>query len=154
MTPEKLWEQFTAVHPEAANAKYEAWAFCGGGPAADELLELVHRGLKTATASLKPIYDLENEPIPAVGDYSVILDSAGDAHCVLRVSKITLRPFKDVTPEHAFKEGEDGRTLEEWREVHRRVFTMELEEAGNDLRFSDDMDVVCEEFELLFSIDK
>ena len=44
-----------------------AWSFGGTPEEADDLLELVLSGRKTATASAKWDYDAEDEPLPAVG---------------------------------------------------------------------------------------
>ena len=41
MTAEELWKEFCEQKKIDHNTPYEAWAFCGGGPAADELAELV-----------------------------------------------------------------------------------------------------------------
>ena len=54
-----------------------------------------------------------------------------------------------MTAEHAFKEGEGDRSLAYWREVHKRFFTEELKEA--DLEFDEDMKLVCEEFEAVYT---
>jgi uncharacterized protein YhfF len=53
-----------------------------------------------------------------------------------------------VSEEHAYKEGEGDRSLSYWREVHKRFFLPQMEEAG--LSFTDDMLVVCEEFIKVF----
>lgn len=57
-------------------------------------------------------------------------------------------PFCEVSEEQAYKEGEGDRSLAYWREVHRAVFTEELKEIGEI--FSEEMLVVCEEFEVAF----
>ena len=93
------------------------------------------------------MYAVENEPIPKVGDYSIILDSRDNAVCIVRTSKITICPFKDVTAEHAYKEGEGDRSLEYWRQVHKEFLESELESI--DMAFSEDAKVICEEFELI-----
>jgi uncharacterized protein YhfF len=54
-----------------------------------------------------------------------------------------------VTAEHAYREGEGDRSLSHWRGVHRKFFTQELEAEG--LEFSEDMKLVCEEFEVVYS---
>ena len=50
--------------------------------------------------------------------------------------------------EHAFKEGEEDRSLEYWREVHKKFFRECLEEY--ELEFSENMKVVCEEFVVVY----
>lgn len=144
MTVEELWKTFTErKHPEVS--EYEAWAF---GNDADLLADLVLLGEKTATASAYVLYQLEGEPLPKVGEYSVVLDSQDNAVCVIETKKVTILPFSSVTEEHAYKEGEGDKSLSYWREVHERFFRQELEEAG--LEFTPEMLVVCEEFDLVY----
>lgn len=140
MTPQALWNEFCAA--TGIQAPYDAWAF-GDDP--DGLLRLVLAGTKTATASAAALYALENESLPAAGEYSVILDSHGDAGCIIRTTKVTIVPYKDVSAEFAWLEGECDRSLASWRAIHREFFTASMQESG--LEFSEDMDVVCEEFE-------
>ena len=54
--------------------------------------------------------------------------------------------FNRVSEEHAWKEGEGDRSLEYWRNTHRRFFAEELREEGLD--FDEEMELVCEEFEV------
>lgn len=138
MTAEQLWKQ------SGLTGEYEAWAF---SDATDKLAALVCEGTKTATCSSYDMYAVENEPIPKVGEYSVILDSKDNAVCIVRTTKITICPFKDVTAEHAYKEGEGDRSLDYWRQVHKEFLESELESI--DMAFSEDAKVICEEFELI-----
>lgn len=144
MTEKELWEAFSTKN-QLAHCEYEAWAF---GVEADLLAHLVVIGEKNATASAFPLYELENEPLPKVGEYSVILDSKDNAVCIIQTKKITVVPFYEVTAEHAYKEGEGDKSLDFWRETHEKFFTECLGEAG--LKFSTDMKVVCEEFQVVY----
>lgn len=40
--------------------------------------------IKTATCSAYDLYHAEGEPIPKVGDYSIILNSDGEAVCIIK----------------------------------------------------------------------
>ena len=123
----------------------DAWAF---GDKADELAELVLQGIKTATSSAYALYAVDNEPVPEAGEYSVILDSHGNAKCIIRTTKVYAVPFDKVSETHAYREGEGDRSLAYWRDVHEKFFTDCLKEAG--LSFSPAMEVVCEEFEVIY----
>ena len=139
MTAQEMW------NASGIEAEYEAWAF-GDDP--DTLAELVRNGIKTATASAYPFYELEGEDLPKAGEYSVILDNKDEAVCIIRTTKVYVTPYRDVTAEQAWKEGEGDRSLDYWRRVHEAFFRKELEEAG--LTFTEDMGVVCEEFEVVY----
>lgn len=145
MTPEQMWTEFTAARPEFSGAKYEAWPY---GCAPDELAELTLRGVKTATASAHPLYELEAAPLPRPGDLSVVLDGSDGAVCVIQTTRVTVLPFLEVPARHAWLEGEGDRSLAYWRQAHEAFFTRELREVG--LAFAPDMRVVCEEFEVLW----
>lgn len=144
MTGKDLWEAFV-TNNNLEDCGYEAWAF---GVEADLLAHLVAIGEKTATASAYPLYELEKEPLPKTGAYSVILDSNDNGVCVIQTQKVTVVPFGEVTAEHAYKEGEGDKSLDYWREVYEKFFTECLNEAG--LKFTSDMKVVCEEFSVVY----
>ena len=126
---------------------YEAWCF---GVMADELADLVLKGIKTATASALKLYEIDEEPVPKPGDISVILDSSDEAVCVIRDTKVYAVPYREVSERQAYMEGEGDRTLDAWRQVHHAFFTREMESYG--LEFSEDMMVLCEEFEVIYPL--
>ena len=118
MTGEKMWQDYCLSTNTDINTKHDTWKFCGGGEFADQLANLVLSGTKTATASTRISYETEGEELPRVGAYSVILFDNNVAACIIKNVKVSIVPFNQVSAEHAFKEGEDDRSLEKWREVH------------------------------------
>ena len=143
-TPEELWRAFCDRSGHRGE-DCDAWAF---GGAADRLAGLVLRGVKRATSSAYDCYLAEGEPLPTAGDYSVILNSSGYAVAVIRNVSVTLRRFCDVDEGYAAAEGEGDLSLDYWRQVHRDFFSEELGAIGK--AFSEEMTVVCEEFECVF----
>ena len=139
MTPEELWER------SGLAGTYEAWSF---GEAPDKLADLVLQGIKTATCSAYDLYQINNEPLPQAGDYSVILNSSEEAVCIIKTIKVYVTEFKNVSEEQAFKEGEGDRSLEYWRKVHESFLTNEL--ATVHKAFDEGTKVVCEEFEVVY----
>ena len=79
MTAGELWKQ------SGLTGIYEVWAF---GEAPDKLASLVKDGIKTATCSAYDLYEAEDESLPVVGEYSVILDSHDEAVCIIRTEKV------------------------------------------------------------------
>lgn len=141
MTAKEMWEK------SGLSGDYEAWQF-GDDP--DKLAELVKEGIKTATSSLGYWYDVDpDEEEPQMGEISIILDSNDEAVCIIRTTAVNKMPFCEVTEEHAYKEGEGDRSLKYWREVHRDFFTRELAEEGKI--FDENMLVICEEFQVVYS---
>ena len=128
--------------------EYDAYYY-GYPEAADEILAALLRGDKRATTGLKCLYEIENEPLPQVGQYSVILDSKGLPHCITRIINIEITKFRDISEEYAFIEGEGDKSLKYWKDAHREVFTRECRE-GAGIEFNEDMECVCEYFEVVY----
>ena len=124
------------IVPEAYRA-LRSFAF-GDGPAlADELLELVLAGVKTATCST------EDEPNTSTsGERWIVLDGRGHPRCVIETTEVTYRRFGEVDAAFAHDEGEGDRSLAYWRSAHRRYF----DRLG---KFNEDMMLMCERFRLV-----
>ena len=146
MNAEQMWAEYKKINPEIGD-EIDAWAF---GVEADSLADLVLRGEKTATASSYDLYAVDKEVLPQVGTFDVILDSQGEAVCIVEITKVTVQPFNQVSEEHAFKEGEGDKSLSYWREVHRSLFSQWHKEEG--LTFREDSQVVLEEFRMVYPI--
>lgn len=144
MTPQECWNQYKEINP-LAGPEPEAWAF---GAAPDLLAELVAKGVKTATASAYDEYVHYEEELPRVGDLDVVLDGQGQAVGIIETTKVTVLPFRDVSEDHAYKEGEGDCSLAYWRQVHEELFTKWLADIG--LTFSPESKVVLEEFQLVY----
>lgn len=78
----------------------------------------------------------------------MVLRPDGRAVCVVYTTRVYVVPFREVSAEHAWREGEGDRSLAHWRKVHEEVFSAVLEKQG--LAFSEDMGVVCEEFTVVY----
>jgi len=113
------------------------FAFGDGPKLANELLELVIEGVKTATCST------EDEPnTSAPGERWVVLDGNGEPRCVIESTEVTYRRFDEVDAAFAYDEGEGDRSLAYWRNAHRAYF-------GRLGRFSEDMMLMCERFRVV-----
>lgn len=124
----------------------DAWAFGDHGELADELLALVLDGTKTATASSLWDVEADGDPVPRVGDLSIVLDSAGRPRAVIRTTEVRVVPFIDVDAEHARLEGEGDLSLSHWRTAHERFFRRT---AAGGRGFDETMPVTCERFEIV-----
>lgn len=77
----------------------------------DELADKVLSGEKTATSSLYD-YSLMNQEEIKVNEYASILDSQGKEKCIVKIERIEIVDFQDITEEFAVNEG-DG-CLDNW----------------------------------------
>jgi uncharacterized protein YhfF len=120
--------------------KYQSlrsFAFGDGPDLADELLELVLKGVKTATCSTE---DEPNTSKP--GECWIVLDGRGEPRCVIETTEVTYRRYGDVDAAFAHDEGEGDHSLAYWRAAHRAYF-------GRLGKFSEDMMLMCERFRLV-----
>lgn len=118
-----------------------AWQIGDSLELANELADLIKKGIKTASCGSFASYQQE-EYAPRIGSYNIILDSQDVPVCVIRLVSMRLVRFCDVTADFARKEGEGDLSLEYWRKEHQRFFTREG-------YFSNDMELITEEFEVV-----
>ena len=146
MKSDQMWQAYKILN-QTIGDKIDAWAF---GVEADYLAELVLMGQKTATSSAFDLYAVGNEPLPKENELSVILDSKENAICIIETTKVEVIPFKEVSKDHAYKEGEGDKSLAYWRQVHEDCFTEWMREAG--VAFTPDSKVVLEEFRKVYPL--
>lgn len=134
--------------PTAISKTFAGWSFGDTDALADELLELVLAGVKWATPP--SVWELEarGEPMPQPGDLHVITDSAGVARCIIRTTRVLIKPFNEVGSEYARSEGEGDGTLAYWRRTHGAYYERVL--ADTDYASRPEMPAVCEQFEVVF----
>ena len=134
------WDEFwkNAEKP----ALVSAWMF---GVFPDELAQLVIDEKKTATCSGHIFYELDNERLPEVDEYSIILNGQEEPVAIIKIVDVSIMPMNEVSEEFAVAEGEGP--YEDWKSGHVEFFTSELQEVG--LEFSEDMLLVCERFKLI-----
>lgn len=140
----QFWDDFAAEHGLVNVSEPEAWSF---GTDADTLAQLVKQGIKTATTSGFELYAFDNDPLPKVGEYNIILDSQNEPVCVTKTKVVEVLPFKYSSAEHAYHEGEGDRSYDYWHQVHVDFFTKEY--ASYNATFTLESKCVCEVFELV-----
>ncbi|WP_093187824.1 ASCH domain-containing protein [Pseudovibrio sp. Tun.PSC04-5.I4] len=115
---------------------------------ADELLQLVLNGMKTATCGDLHSYEAEGETLPKPGDQFVILDGKGQEACIIEMITVTARQFDEIDEVWAVLEGEGDLSLEHWQQGHKEYF----ERNGV---YAPDMKLVCEYFKVvqIFKLD-
>lgn len=144
---EKFWNKYLSSADLPMRPCPEVFAFGGEREQANELLNLVLTGKKTATSSAYPAYELEGEAIPQKGDISILTDFDGRPYCVLENTDVSLIPFGEMTFDICKREGEDD-CLESWRKKHIDFFTKDASESG--YIFNEEMIIVFEDFKVIW----
>ena len=119
-------------------AELESFSFGDSPELADELLELVLIGKKTATCWAAS----EGDKGVAVGKRWIVKDSRGLPGAILETVELVRRRFGEVDAAFAHDYGEGDRSLDDWRRMHTAYFTRRRE-------FSPDMELYCERFRLI-----
>ncbi len=149
-SPEKFWHDYILTLDNISIPKkgFTSWHFGDNESLANELLALVLSGKKRATASALWVYEPEGETVPKPGDFSVITNWAGEAHCIILTNLVEIIPFNKVTEAFAALEGEGNLSLKFWCDAHWHFFKKELAQYGRHP--SVEMPIVCEHFEVIY----
>jgi len=148
----QCWQDYVATLPDDHahhQAIYSAWGFGDSPQMKDELGALVVTGTKTATASSIWTYEDTAAPEPYPGEISIILNGADEPLCIIQTTALNVKTFDEVDAQFAYDEGEGDRSLQYWREAHRRFFTRECARLGRT--FTEKMPVLCERFKVIYT---
>ena len=143
----KYWENFCKEKNIPIDTKYEAWSFGNTKEMADELADLVNSGIKTATTGAYDLFE-EDEEIPKVGEYNIILDGSGEPKCITITREVYILEYNLISANHAFLEGEGDRSYEYWKRVHDEYFKEEFKNSWKE--FYEQAPMVCEVFEKVY----
>ena len=147
------WDSYLRSLPVSAQAPteyFDASAFGAEGEhaLADELADLVVRGIKTATSSVLSYYQEGNHPLEQVDDRCIVLMSTGQPRCIIEITEIRILPFGEVDEAFAADYGEGERTLQWWKEHLGAYYAREC--AARGWMFSAEMPLVCKRFRVIF----
>lgn len=93
------------------------------GPMRDQLNDLIINGNKRATAGLlKEDYIDEGEEIEFVGERLAILDNDQKQIGIMKVTKVEVLEFKDVSAAFALAEAEGDLTEDDFRQSHLKFW--------------------------------
>lgn len=146
----EYWKRFSAATGVVDNARfYDVACFGDSEELANELAELVLKGIKRATAGSLLSYEHEGKRPPRPGDFSIVTNWAGTPLCVFETTQVEILPFNAVSAEFAAIEGEGDGSLEHWRAAHAAFYTRECARSGH--AFSETMLIACERFKVVFA---
>jgi uncharacterized protein YhfF len=121
----------------------QIWSFSDNKVESDYLFDLVEKGIKTATCELY----ISDEQLSDDQTVSILTNWDKTKSIKVKTTKLYKIKLKDVTGEHAFLEGEGDRSLEYWIKVHKKFFKKECKRYN--IKFNKDIEIVCEEFEII-----
>jgi len=111
---EAFWQAFCR-HEGLSHARYEATYFRTPPDIADRLLTMVCAGTMRATAGPMPIFgEGREEPVPAAGDYAVLVDHQRRPRLIWRTTGVTIAPLSSVSDEFVWRSGQGTGEREDW----------------------------------------
>jgi uncharacterized protein YhfF len=145
------WQTFLSTVPP--DSPYHAKSYSKGGygdspELANELIQLILIGKKTATCGSLWEWEDEGKPLPQAGDIWVEVDGSGTPVCITETTEVTIRKYNEVDADFARAEGEGDLSLNYWRQAHKNYFSRTLPKIGRE--FSEDMPLVCERFKVIY----
>lgn len=144
-----MWGDYLDAHLEDAFAEApKTIHFSDNEKDANECAKLAKRGIKRATSHSLLALQYRKEPLPKVGDFTVVTNWNGKAQCIVQTTGVKFKPFFSIDLEYAELEGEGDKSLEHWKKTHWEYYERELKPFNRVP--SDSMIVVCEEFEKVF----
>lgn len=128
--------------------------FAFPGPLRDQLVAAILSGAKTSTSSLLADYEHGGDPLPRVGERSVVMDSQDRPVAVIKTTEVRVVRLGDVDLRHAIDEGEGYESVADWRAGHEAFWhspqaRAELGDPG--FTVDDDTMLVAERFVVVSS---
>lgn len=147
---ERFWRAYLARLPRD-HAHHtitpDRFGFVNGPALAEKLAQLVLAGVKCATTSLPAEYASLGEPLPRVGDLSIVVHGDGRPAALIERTSVAWLRFDAVDAEFAATEGEGDGSLAYWRKGHRAYFERVCARLGGT--FGGDTEVICQVFRVL-----
>jgi uncharacterized protein YhfF len=143
-----FWETFRRF--EGLNSDAYAVTFFRTSPTvADDLLSLIVAGAKRATAGPMHYFgEGREEPLPIVGDYTVLLDRHRNPRLIWCTTQLSVAPLSSVTASYAWTDGDGGGEREAWLDVIRQSFTAQA--CRERFEMHDDIETLFETFEVIW----
>lgn len=148
----KYFQNYLQTLPEGERAQsftIDSGYFCADKVSANTCSDLIQRGIKTATCSMKHWYESGKERYPQTGDLFIVTTWDNEPTSIVEITSVTECRFCDVEADFAKAEGEGDQSLEWWKKTHWKFFEKECNEL--DIEPAEDMILVLERFKLVYT---
>lgn len=128
----KYWKEFWQGEFPPTNVTAEQWGW-EGTPMADELADLILKGIKTASClSYDECLYYDEAPLSKIGSYTIVLNSKDEPVGIIKYTDMTIMPMNEVTEEIARAEGEGDLSYDYWYKVHKKFFRELMPQIGKE----------------------
>ena len=144
---ETFWQTFCCARGVSEQV-YDVGRMGDGPELADELLALILKGPKRATACLLRDVEQGIEMMARVGGHVVVLDAADQPRAIWRTRTVDVKPLNQVDDAFAWDEGEGDRTRADWLRMHNNYYQALAAREG--FAYDDSMPAVFERFTIVW----
>ena len=143
-----FWKRYRRMRPDTGREPFDVFSIGDTAESADEGVELILSGTKTATSALPE--ELAETGIPFAGALSVVVDGGALPRAVVETTRVNRIPFSEVAADFVFAYGEWDLSLTTWREKNRTYYRTVCRRLG--IGWHEDRELVCEYFRLVFPV--
>jgi uncharacterized protein YhfF len=106
---EQYWQFYldTTFNASSNNENYEEHQFGDSAALADELGNLILKGVKTATCSALWEWEAEGSELPKICSKTIALEGNDRSLCIIETTEVSIRAFNKMDAQFAYEEGED-----------------------------------------------
>ena len=145
----EFWNEYLKNSGEGSVKKAKGCICFGASEKdADSACERICSGAKKADIYPKHGYRCAMSGTPEPGDMNIVTNWKGEAVALIETVGIRMVKLGELTDAICALEG-DCATLEEWQQLRQPSIRAEAEELG--VKFDDQMDLIVEEFRLVYS---
>ena len=114
----------------------------------DHLSDQAARGFKQGTCHLELDFEVNNVRRRKPGDHWVVIDSKNNPLCVVKVTRVDIKPFNQIDEDFTEVEAEGDGTFKYWYDAHLGYFERQCKAWGTVWRV--DLSCVCEYFKKVY----
>ncbi|GEP19259.1 ASCH domain-containing protein [Pediococcus argentinicus] len=146
---ETLWNKFIEKNHITGKTFQTRWFGEQDNPEQiNRINEQLLTGQRNSTSKPLAYYASEQEAVPQVGDYYVLLNGDMKPVAVIETVVSELIPFLRVSAEHAYNEVDSDQTLESWRTNSKENFEKLMQKY--DAHFNEENPIVCEVVKVVY----
>src|SRR5260370_25464209 len=144
---EAFWKSFRSARGMPPQ-DYDVCRFGSSPEMGAELLALVLKGPKRATACLRRDVEQGGESMARVGGHVLVLDGSDRPRAIWRTRTVEVKPLNQVAEAFAWGGGDGDRTRRDWLAMHVRYFAARAK--AESFTFDESMPTVFERFTLVW----
>lgn len=145
-----FWEAFLEETGTPETTAVSRYTYFGDSEEASvAALEQLLSGEKTAVSHCVPAYLTTKQPMPRVGDYTMVTDFYGNPCCILHTTDVAIVPLPEISDALILQDC-PGADRAQWLEARHREYASLAERFG--FHYHEEIPVLVETVELVYPV--